>query len=206
MPAAPAPIKRETKVGEIIAWRCWRLTSNGKRLQSTYMNNTWLPDKPMRGDPKDSSAGVHAAKDRSYAENFARGRGRIVVGKVSLYGNIVEHEWGYRAEYAKVHSIDDVIDDYGCTIEPQKQAIIQKLQRTYGANGHSLHTSRRLHAFAFAIAIMGITPLLIGLAKSNNPTHTGMFVVMMVLAGYLMWGFADALLSKKSATTPTGQP
>lgn len=38
----------------------------------------------------------------------------MVIGKVALWGDIVEHEYGYRAEFGKVKSLDKILwGDYG---------------------------------------------------------------------------------------------
>ena len=72
--------------GEIIAWRCWR------------------PDRPMTGKIGGNYAGVHAWKEREAArimfeENMA---GAGAWGAVALWGELVEHERGFRAENARV--------------------------------------------------------------------------------------------------------
>jgi len=78
--------------GEIIAWRCWR------------------PDRPMTGKIGGNYAGVHAWKEREAArimfeENMA---GAGAWGAVALWGELVEHERGFRAENARVVAIEAV--------------------------------------------------------------------------------------------------
>ncbi len=63
----------------------------------------------MSGDPGDyDKVGVYAWKTKRAAlEQMAHYEGGIV-GRVALWGEVVEHERGYRAEFGKVVSLDYV--------------------------------------------------------------------------------------------------
>lgn len=107
--------------GEIPGWRCWRtvLTAAGWRLRSASMDKIWEPGVPMIGDVNGSSPpvgsavtiphGVYAFKERQAAMDMALvGAGvgyAIAMGAVALWGEIHEHETGYRAENAAVKSL-----------------------------------------------------------------------------------------------------
>lgn len=103
------------KAGEIIAMRCW--WADGDLLRSIYRRDVeWLPDGPMYGDVT-AGFGVHAFKHvddlLAYAYESLSYTCRectpayLITGKVALWGEIVEHEKGYRAEYAKIISISN---------------------------------------------------------------------------------------------------
>lgn len=133
----PLTLPSETRFGEIIAHRIWRVRED--RLFSTYMASKWTPGEPMRGEAEynalslifGGSKGVHAWKELGqhltvYAADlrlFHMTRGivwqineanllppppTLVIGKVRLYGTVIEHEHGYRAEAAMIESLDTI--------------------------------------------------------------------------------------------------
>ena len=105
--------ERETTgiiVGEIIGWRAWKYRDGF--LTSPYRDNVWLPGEPMTGTLGDwligrysfeGTGGVHAYKTRARCMDIECMWG--VIGQVALWGNVYEHEHGYRAENARVVSI-----------------------------------------------------------------------------------------------------
>jgi hypothetical protein len=106
------------RAGEIVAWRCWRVSDHAN-LFSFYREHEWIPGQLMTGDVR-GEYGVYAFKDPIYARNYAvRERReavyyawltppRVVFGSVWLWGEIIEHEYGYRASFAKVRSLEEV--------------------------------------------------------------------------------------------------
>jgi hypothetical protein len=97
------------------------------------MGHAWLPHIAVQGDPYAEGAGVHAFKSLDeafkYADqaiNWIFPSGGVVVGHVALWGDVIEHEHGYRAQYGSVHSILNEANDnpkldllrrrYGCEI------------------------------------------------------------------------------------------
>ena len=125
----------------------------GYYLMSAYMDNLWIPHKPMEGDIQED--GVHAFKEyddvcyyahittrrleSEYLDIHARYyNGSLLVpppksmevplfpiafGKVALWGEVIEHDRGYRAQYAKVISIDSV---YSC-----ETTVLRQLKQRY---------------------------------------------------------------------------
>ena len=98
------------RAGEVIGQRCWRNVLGV--LHSVYMAGfEWLPNEPARGDVE-IGHGIHAFKSgqdlAAYRHDyFLMGDStNLVAGTVSMWGQIVEHEHGYRAEYAKILSLD----------------------------------------------------------------------------------------------------
>jgi len=120
------------------AWKSWRV-SNAGELLSLDRDAVWSPGVPFRAtcgrDPVLFSAcseppgikcicGVHAWKHESKAR--ASTPPGAVFGIVSLWGHVVEHEHGFRAEFAYPYDI---------TVPPtaadNTQLLSQMLRRTY---------------------------------------------------------------------------
>ena len=91
----------------IVGWREWRLegTITEPRLQSISMEDIWPVRKPMQVfdtnwniDPGNN--GIHAFKT---FRDYQRERGFIsthLVGEVWMWGHMVEHQFGWRSEFA----------------------------------------------------------------------------------------------------------
>ena len=98
------------RAGEVTAYRCWILCNDGL-LHSVFMGNfAWAPGIPARGSPTaQGDAGIYAFKDRGRAMNYAplRGDAVAVTGVADLWGDVYEHEAGYRAQFAAIVAIDD---------------------------------------------------------------------------------------------------
>ncbi len=119
-------------VGEIVAHRVWRIDES-YYLRSGFRDDIWAPGSPMVGDPT-GDHGVHAFKDDDEARILGavaeygprraaswfmallpdeRPESKTIgmaIGTVRLYGTVVEHEHGYRAQYAMIESIDRIED------------------------------------------------------------------------------------------------
>jgi hypothetical protein len=116
------------RVGEIIGYRVWPIGPDGY-LYSGAVDKMWAPGVPMSGDV--ASAGIHAFKTTGVhlhdaARGYSKGHG-VAIGKVALYGEVVEHSLGYRAEYAMVESIDSVV---GVPLG-QRRKVIRELRAAY---------------------------------------------------------------------------
>jgi hypothetical protein len=136
----PPPLKREIVTGEIIGWRAWRVKPSwfssatqrdSVRLLSCTLDVEWKPGVPFQAERKPTdydasgfSPGVHAWKSFKQALSYsdptaACGESRII-GEVELWGEVVEHEDGYRAEFAQIKSIYN------------NGALADRLRRVYG--------------------------------------------------------------------------
>ena len=117
------------RAGEIIAYRAWSVL-NGK-LRSMAAEFDWEPNGiPLwhkwivSGETKtmncpavpykspngvdEEMAGFHAFKsmrDVNYEYTPCDADDAVVYGQVKLWGTVYEHQYGYRAEYAKVHKL-----------------------------------------------------------------------------------------------------
>jgi hypothetical protein len=126
--------------GEITAWRAWLVWTDGT-LHSTATGGHWRPQEALGSDDMPTagnSSGVHAWKERARAKDYADAFVQSVVpggryhpghynayppqtgvayGEVELWGTVVEHADGYRAEYAQIKSIAGVAGHSGVTLE-----------------------------------------------------------------------------------------
>lgn len=101
----------------VTAWRVWRITgeNDGKRelVSAAYGEHRWPGGKPLeeaKPVPDRGQVGIHGFKESSNAWNvYGKLRSTnnpnssaifvTVLGKVALWGTVIEHEIGYRAQY-----------------------------------------------------------------------------------------------------------
>jgi len=112
------------RVGEIIAFRAWRVFKphwwwqGDDRLHSVLMQDyVWDPDKPASGDVREH--GIYSFRHviRSTEEySYSVGHATLLFGKVKIWGEIVEHQNGYRSQFGRVISLDygapELLDKY----------------------------------------------------------------------------------------------
>jgi hypothetical protein len=103
----------------LIGWRVWCVvrTDGRLRLASVIHDEVWPSDTelvarcnavdatPHAAPSPECMCGIHAAREPSTVWTYLRGRddpGTVtrVLGRVALWGKIVEHEHGWRAQYA----------------------------------------------------------------------------------------------------------
>lgn len=90
------------RAGEVIGWRQWRVY--GRTLLSVITATPWMPGGVMEGDV--SLHGVHAYKSiEGLTDNFITAFS-LAYGTIYMWGDIVEHEKGYRSQYASIRSLD----------------------------------------------------------------------------------------------------
>jgi hypothetical protein len=118
------------RVGEIIAYRAWRVIEAGwlrkgdDLLHSVRVHNyVWHPDRPASGDVR--THGIYSFRNvirSKYEYGYYLGGidEPFLFGKVKIWGEIVEHEAGYRSEFAKIVSLD-----YG------RSDLLEKFRRIY---------------------------------------------------------------------------
>jgi len=110
-----ARLKHEgIRAGEIIAYRAWRvivpgLFRSGGRLHSVHMRDyVWHPDEPASGDVR--THGIYSFREVIRSEEqygyHASMEGPLVFGKIKIWGEVVEHEMGYRSQFGKIVSLD----------------------------------------------------------------------------------------------------
>jgi hypothetical protein len=99
------------EVGAITGYRAWRYFWDDKpQLWSLVTNHIWMPENLMEATCNGRRTGLYAFKE--LADLIAFGPLRtirnlqiygdgVVIGKVSLWGVVWEHQRGYRAQHAK---------------------------------------------------------------------------------------------------------
>ena len=151
--APEPPLRREGIIaGEIIGHRCWRIEDG--LLRSVYQQDVWKPKVPLEGRELGDwdSRGIHAWKEvgghffdyiRNYLNTasdrymnlilygaYRKEKPAMVTGTVYLWGDVVEHERGYRAEFARVRSLDWLYPD--ADMMGRERIVLDDLKRTYG--------------------------------------------------------------------------
>lgn len=117
----PDPLPKELVAGPIVAYRVWGFSLGLGTLYPTASKDFWpyLPEKAIcsigsgvcqgfgEGEGKSSgvpragcTCGWHAARDMDYLHENFQGVGEQVMGEVALWGKVISHEKGYRAQYA----------------------------------------------------------------------------------------------------------
>lgn len=151
--------------GEIVGYRCWRIEQG--MLRSVYQNDVWLPGKVLEGRELGDwdQRGIHAWKSsrskeyNSYLRSYlsranpyvwsaflqddihSDTRPAMVTGTIFMWGDVVEHERGWRAEYARVRSLDWLYPDDA--MMGREQFVLDELRAIYGVTAPCLPVSHR---------------------------------------------------------------
>jgi hypothetical protein len=127
--------------GEIIGWRFWKLC-NGL-LYSIFASYTWRPGVFERSSSKRCELnfgyykfrhnfGYNAFRDKEQAKREAFIHAcwsPCVIGSVAMWGEVIEHQHGWRSEYAAVQSITEMTGDRDFS---SKQQLLLDLREKYG--------------------------------------------------------------------------
>lgn len=125
------PIKRAgLKVGEFIGWRMWQI--KGDYLQSYSAQHIWPPHSVMKEDnlTDHGSEGIWSFKEKSRALHKMMEYPGTAYGSIKMWGDVIEYTEGYRAQFAKIISIDDVY----LTEKKSKKQVLADLRATYFGN------------------------------------------------------------------------
>ena len=83
--------------GPLIGHRMWRLSPNGF-LISVVSAFVWPPMEPAEGDPDSATGGIYAFSSPSgYETSYVN---YSCYGECWLWGKVIIHKYGYRAQYA----------------------------------------------------------------------------------------------------------
>jgi hypothetical protein len=121
------------RAGEIIGWRFWKL-SHGL-LYSVFVSYTWHPGVFERSSSK--HIGLKEPRvSRIQRRRAGRARGVLapyispaIIGSVAMWGEVIEHQHGWRSEYAAVRSITKITGDRDFS---SKQQLLLALREKYG--------------------------------------------------------------------------
>lgn len=99
------------RAGELIAWRFWRFEPMFGLLKSASTEYIWTPGEPARGDIKEAGVFSWRNKDIALTEchDWLMPEPFFVFGSIYHWGEVVEHERGYRSERAEIKSLDTII-------------------------------------------------------------------------------------------------
>ncbi len=155
----PDPPVVETE--PIIAYRSWRLVETPEGvpiLYSAVQDYCWPPYEAAHGDPE-GSAGLFAFKKLEDALSFADGTS--VLGEVSLWGTVVEHAGGYRAEFAYPKRL---------FLPPSwDPAAIVRIEETYGVPVEFKEIKREAEAFHSSHFSPGIVEVVSDIVYDHEP-------------------------------------
>jgi hypothetical protein len=135
---ASSPSVRQRTTEVIVGWRAWRLVTwklwkpqYEVQLESIVYPMFWHPAKPVQGKVGlGLPSGVHAwqthAQCLEHKELYGSYARDWLIGEVSLWGHVIKHEHGYRAQFAYPRRL--IVPE--CLRE--RGDIVADLRRTYG--------------------------------------------------------------------------
>jgi hypothetical protein len=142
-PSPPEPVLKLTT--PLVGWRGWRLLPDRHLGSAIQMGVKWPWRKPLQVDDPNwhmdpGTNGIHAYKFRKQVLPTCE-YSTDVVGEVWLWGRVIEHTEGYRAEFAypkKLYvpdSTDPLVvmeleDGYGVGVEMLKEMVKAQSQLT----------------------------------------------------------------------------
>jgi hypothetical protein len=96
---------------DLIGWRWWQITELGY-LESVSQSTIWLPGQVISGEEIDdyNEIGVHSHKTLDDALGY-QADPPCALGTVKMWGIVIECETGYRAQHARIVSLEQVAID-----------------------------------------------------------------------------------------------
>lgn len=211
-PALEGPLDAlPDRLGYTRGWRAWYLGRDDtlRSVLARLRNVRWRPGEPVSADCDeeyeheheyehaapgiDCNCGLHAGRSAEQALRFGAFDDpleRIVVGEVALWGTIVEHDRGWRAQKAYPLTLS-----FDTAVEPQRQ---RRLAESFGAalvNSTELREKlraeqRRRHLFETALWTLFVAPaaalLLLGLGGRTLTTWLGLAYVNPLVARVML--------------------
>lgn len=127
---APPPVEDAgISAGEIVAYRVWEVERG--LLKSMVASYVWRPGEIAEGNVA-GGFGLHAFKAEGDAVAAYREVGHRVIGRVLLWGEVIEHERGYRAQYGAVDALLAIISEPSITEMFWRRGLLNRLRKTYG--------------------------------------------------------------------------
>ena len=134
--------------GPILGWRVWRIALDGE-LVSAYTPAGWPARAPIvarcyehpgqhEAPHEQCVCGVYACDDANAALFYAHRSGSAVVGRTKLWGRVVEHEAGWRAERSYPESVYVPREHF----EETADDVAAHLARRYGVTVHVVEELR----------------------------------------------------------------
>lgn len=129
-------LPKENEFGELTGWRSWHVvdTNDGLRLRSAWKDTIWESGVMTSEHGKKNSHDVFKEdKKLGYycykraALLYANLEDHPVAGRVEVWGSVVEHHTGYRAECMRIVQL--------FALEPRAQLLLPELEEFY-INGY----------------------------------------------------------------------
>lgn len=148
----PAPDYCEPLIG----YRVWAWNEQ-RQLHSLYNGEPWLPyiakqatcagiNHGLTSPEERCSCGIYAFSSlgRLLREMPSVHDGKRVFGEVALWGTVIEHEHGWRAEYAypRVLTSREAAERYGVEYDDRLSTHYQSYSRAYYEGPYSPYVSR----------------------------------------------------------------
>ena len=149
MSALPVP----DAIEPIRAWRVWAGSAMGdgtvelRSLTDAARRTHWpvgeaLQARCMRGrhpaPSAECSCGIYAHRSRGAALAHARATPGSIVGEVELWGRVIEHEHGYRSEYAQIRALWVPVAPAPCPAEQHN--VTEALAQRSSLSGYGVDT------------------------------------------------------------------
>ncbi len=112
-PAEPAEVFWSPE--PVVGWRAWTWTGKtlkGYRAEWCEATMTACCDRCESSPGWDHGCGIYALKELTELDDAP------VLGRVEMWGDVVEHEWGYRASHARI--TDLWVDSHRTAVEVAK--------------------------------------------------------------------------------------
>lgn len=119
-------VPKVTTFGEIIGWRAWLVDPEKLTLKALFHRGfEWQPgvNKAIGLPSEEGEVGLHAHR---HMQGLFKQEGTYwqAIGTVLMWGDVVEHEAGYRAEFARVETLR--LFRPGVLTEDQRVKLIEK--------------------------------------------------------------------------------
>lgn len=146
----PPPLPTQPiEAGELVGYRVWRVDADCD-LFSYSWGSRWWPGVFMNDREKcdeeigdTNSVGVWAFKEPKDAIDLLRSDPTLVFGSVWMWGTVIEHKKGYRAQFAAIRSLDHY-NELATKLKPLKWSwwagksfvdgptVLEQLRQKYG--------------------------------------------------------------------------
>jgi hypothetical protein len=104
--AAPINVPRRLTREPVKAWRAWNavyVKEHGWILRSVYFTQHLWYGPVLHADHAPSESNVHGV--HAFLRTYPHAEHSVVQGELTLWGKVAAHEWGYRAQHARINRL-----------------------------------------------------------------------------------------------------
>lgn len=120
------------QAGEIRAWKFLNVSyvdDGGSRLKVRYISpirgDVWVIGQtiqvkslPLDAEDKGSNPGIYSFKTEAFARmHYAIGSNLGVLAQIDIWGDVIEHKYGYRSQYASLVKLEREVECPGVTAD-----------------------------------------------------------------------------------------